>query len=228
MSGVAPETTTFLFADLAGFTALTEAHGDEQAADLVQEFASAVDELLSEHEAQRVKTIGDALMVRCADAGRAVRLGAAIAEQVGARDRFPGVRVGMNTGPATERDGDFFGAAVNVAARVTGLASAGEALLTEATKLEAGEQQEVRLFELGRKALRNVGDPVLLFRARGAASAAEPGLPIDPVCRMAVEPSRSAGTLHYEGTDYEFCSIECVRAFSADPARYVETDQEQG
>jgi class 3 adenylate cyclase len=33
---------TFLFADIAGFTALTEAHGDEQALQLVEEFASAV------------------------------------------------------------------------------------------------------------------------------------------------------------------------------------------
>jgi adenylate cyclase len=40
---------TFLFADLSGFTALTEAHGDEQAADLVGEFCVAVRQLLAAH-----------------------------------------------------------------------------------------------------------------------------------------------------------------------------------
>jgi class 3 adenylate cyclase len=49
-----------LFADLSGFTALTEARGDEQAADLVDGFCLAVRRLLVEHRAQEVKTIGDA------------------------------------------------------------------------------------------------------------------------------------------------------------------------
>lgn len=49
---------TFLFADLSGFTALTEAHGDEQAADLVGGFCVAVRRLLAAHQAQEVKTIG--------------------------------------------------------------------------------------------------------------------------------------------------------------------------
>jgi adenylate cyclase len=49
---------TFLFADLSGFTALTEAHGDEQAADLVGGFCLAVRQLLAAHQAQEVKTIG--------------------------------------------------------------------------------------------------------------------------------------------------------------------------
>ena len=53
-----PAVQTFLFADLSGFTALTEAHGDEQAADLVGGFCVAVRQLLDAHQAQEVKTIG--------------------------------------------------------------------------------------------------------------------------------------------------------------------------
>jgi adenylate cyclase len=49
---------TFLFADLSGFTALTKAHGDEQAPDLVGGFCVAVRRLLAEHQAHEVKTIG--------------------------------------------------------------------------------------------------------------------------------------------------------------------------
>jgi class 3 adenylate cyclase len=52
---------TILFADLAGYTALSEAHGDRQAADVVAEFSAAVHRLLSSHAAREVKTIGDAL-----------------------------------------------------------------------------------------------------------------------------------------------------------------------
>jgi adenylate cyclase len=76
---------TFLFADLAGFTALTEAMGDEEAADLAAGFCSAVRELFPARGAEEVKAIGDALMVRLDDAGEAVRLGSADRQ----RDRRP-------------------------------------------------------------------------------------------------------------------------------------------
>ena len=80
---------TFVFADLSGFTALTEAHGDEQAADLVGGFCVAVRQLLAAHQAQEVKTIGDALMLRSADAAAAIPLGLCIVHDVGAQHGFP-------------------------------------------------------------------------------------------------------------------------------------------
>src|SRR5829696_3803050 len=147
---------TFLFADLSGFTALTEAHGDEQAADLVAGFCVAVRGLLAAHQAQEVKSIGDALMLRTGDAGAAIRLGLCIVHDVGAQHGFPLVRVGMHTGPAVERDGDWFGATVNLAARVSAAAAGGEALLTAATRDAAGQLRGVELRERGHWAFRNV------------------------------------------------------------------------
>jgi adenylate cyclase len=67
---------TFAFADMAGFTALTEAHGDERAAELAADFAELVDGLLIEG-AEAVKTIGDAVMLRCDSAEDAIELGVA-------------------------------------------------------------------------------------------------------------------------------------------------------
>ena len=66
---------TFLFADIAGFTALTEAHGDEQAVRLVEEFAHAVQAELPRVDGEYVKTVGDALMLRVPEPAKAVRLG---------------------------------------------------------------------------------------------------------------------------------------------------------
>ena len=133
-----PAAQTFLFADLSGFTALTDAHGDEQAADLVGGFCVAVRQLLAEHQACEVKTSGDALMLRTADAAAAIRLGLGIVQDVGAQHGFPLVRVGMHTGSAVERDGDWFGTTVNLAARVSAAAAGGEALLTAATRTASG------------------------------------------------------------------------------------------
>jgi adenylate cyclase len=216
---------TFLFADLSGFTALTEAHGDEQAVDLVDGFCVAVRGLLAAHQAQEVKTIGDALMLRSADAAAAIRLGLCIVHDVGARHGFPLVRVGMHTGPAVERGGDWFGATVNLAARLSAAASGGDALLTATTRAAAGDVQGVELRERGRWTFRNVTEPVQVYAAirQGARSSA--GLPIDPVCRMAVDPWHSAGRLTHEGVEYCFCSLGCAAAFAQQPAKYTATDR---
>jgi adenylate cyclase len=211
---------TFLFADLAGFTALTEAHGDEEAADLAGEFFESVRDVLSEYGAEEVKTIGDAMLLRVPDPVQAVRLGLRIVDEVARQESFPVVRVGMHTGPATERAGDWFGAAVNIAARVSAAAGGSEVLLTAATSEAADELEGVELRRHGTERFKNVSDPVAIFRAQAETGAAEPGV-IDPVCRMAVDPDRSAGTLRHEGADYCFCSLECAEAFAAEPERFV-------
>jgi adenylate cyclase len=216
------ELHTFLFADLAGFTALTEAHGDEQAADLVAEFSEAVRELLTEYKAEQVKTIGDAVMMRAEDAEHAIMLALHVVNDIGARHGFPIIRTGMHTGPAVERSGDWFGATVNVAARVSGAASGGEVLLTEATKQLAVDLQGVDLHERARQGFKNVSAPLKLYSATWQSQRTAAGLAIDPVCRMAVDPRNSAGTLTHNGVDYQFCSLHCAGTFATDPVPYVE------
>jgi adenylate cyclase len=212
---------TFLFADLAGFTALTEAMGDEDAAGLVGEFSEAVRALLPEHAADVIKLIGDALLIRADRADRAVELGLRIIEEVGGRHYFPAVRVGMHTGPAVERGGDWFGHTVNVAARVSAEASGGDVLVTDATRQAAGRIDGVDLRERGKRELKNVAEPLLLFAAVREGGPATRDLPIDPVCRMAVDPAHAAGRLRYEGAEYHFCSLECASRFAARPESYV-------
>jgi adenylate cyclase len=214
--------STFLFADLAGFTALTEVHGDEQAADLAGEFFELVRASLNEHEAEEVKTIGDAILVRVPAASEALRLGLRITQEVAQRERFPVVRIGMHTGTATERAGDWFGASLNIAARVSAAASAGEVLLTEETQKAAGELEGIQLRRREVERLRNVSKPVAVYQALAIGPGEVASGPIDPVCRMAVDPGRSAGRLRYDGVEYCFCSLECARAFAAEPQRFVD------
>ena len=213
---------TFLFADMAGFTALTEEMGDEEAVEVAEGFFAGAREVLADHGATEVKTIGDALMIECGDAAPAIQLGVWLAVEIGVRHRYPSVRVGMHTGTAVRRGEDWFGATVNLAARVSGAAAGGEVLLTDATREAAGSIGGVELIEHGRHELRNVGDPVSLFRAVPVGTGREVDeLPIDPVCRMAVDPDDAAGTLRHEGRTFHFCSMKCVRAFAKDPERYL-------
>src|SRR4051794_30632007 len=118
--------STFLLADLAGFTALTEAHGDTEAAAVADGFLRAVRQLLPAYDGEEVKSIGDAVLVRLPDAGVAVHLAARLVGDFGARHRGLDVRVGIHTGTAVRRGDDWFGAAVNLASRVADLAGPGE------------------------------------------------------------------------------------------------------
>ncbi len=212
---------TFLFADLAGYTALTEAHGDEDAADLVAGFCRDVRDLLPEHGAEEVKALGDALMLRVRAPDQAVELGLRVVGELGARSGFPVVRVGMHTGPAVERQGDWFGATVNLAARVSALSAGGEVLITDAVREAAGALLGVQLRSRGVEQLRNVREPVQLYLAlrEGAVDPTAPN--IDPVCRMAVDPEGSAGSLVFAGVRHHFCSLACARAFAKSPGTYV-------
>jgi adenylate cyclase len=211
---------TFLFADIAGFTALTEAHGDEEAATLISDFCAAVRAELPVGGAH-LKTIGDALMLRIPEAGPAILLGLRIADGLMPDHGSPAVSVGLHHGPAVKRDGDFFGATVNLAARVAAIAAGGEVLLTAHTAALAPELEGVFYESRGRQVLRNVREPVELFAAIGMGDSTQGRLPLDPVCRMAVDPDRAAGRLMYEGKAYFFCTLACAGEFASQPERFV-------
>ena len=211
---------TFVFADIAGFTALTEAHGDEQAAALVADFCRAVSAELPASGGTQVKTIGDALMLSIPDPAAAVLLGLRITHELMLGHGAPAVRVGMHHGTAIEQDGDYFGAAVNLAARVSAEAGGGEVLLTGPTAALASQVEGVLYEPRGRRGLRNVRDPVELFAAVRAGESQHGTLPCDPVCRMAVDPERAAGRLVFEDRTYFFCTLACAGEFARQPERF--------
>jgi adenylate cyclase len=215
-----PESGTFLFADIAGYTALTEAHGDADAAELAATFSLAISEIAAAGGAEVIKTIGDAVMVRHPVPSEAVTLGLAAAHEVMPGHGFPAVRVGMHHGPAIAREGDWFGATVNLAARVAAMAAGGEVLVTGAVRRSAGRLEAVEFESRGEQRLRNVAVPVPLFAAVRDNRSIE-ARHLDPVCRMLVAEGREAGSFRHCGTLYRFCSLECGRRFLQDPDAYA-------
>ena len=146
---------TFLFADLVGFTELTSEQGDDEAAELAICFHRRVSELARELGCHVVKAIGDAVMVRSENGEAAVQLASRILGLARA-EALPPVRVGLDTGPAVERNGDWFGATVNTASRVTAAAGAGELLMTERTRNAAAGAGGLELIARGRHPLKGL------------------------------------------------------------------------
>jgi class 3 adenylate cyclase/YHS domain-containing protein len=211
---------TFVFADIAGYTALTEAHGDADAAELAATFCREISEVARASGGEVIKTIGDAVMVRHRDPAQAVLLGLTAAHDVMAGHGFPAVRVGMHHGTAIEREGDWFGATVNLAARVAAVAAGGEVLVTNTVRDAAEQLEGVEFESRGHHRMRNVALPVPLFAALPDARSNEEHH-TDPVCRMLVAEGREAGTLRHRDERYCFCSLDCARQFLRDPDAYT-------
>ena len=154
------EAHTFLFCDLVGFTALTAAEGDARAADVAIELCERTRPLLSEHRAEEIKSIGDAVMIRGEDPALGIRLGLRIVRDLEQVEGFPPVRVGVHTGPAVERNGDWFGTTVNVAARLCAAASGGQVLASDTSVQAAEGLGEVEFGEQHLHWLKNVTEPI--------------------------------------------------------------------
>lgn len=207
---------TFTFIDLAGFSALTETHGDEQAADLAQRFHGFARDALAPGD-RLVKSIGDAVMLSSPAAGAALGLVERVVARCLAAADFPVVRTGLHHGRAVRRGEDVFGAAVNLAARVAAHAAGGQTLVTEKVA-EAARERGLGTTELGRHRFRNISEPVAVFEVR--IPSMDQDRVIDPVCRMSISPTSAAGRLHFAGTDWWFCSLECAGRFSREPEHY--------
>jgi adenylate cyclase len=216
---VSHEPNTSLFADLAGYTALTEVHGDERAADLVAAFVAHGRRLLERCDGEEIKVIGDELMARVKDPGAAIEFAVELRDYAMRRHEHLAVRIGLHHGPAIRRGDDWFGSTVNVAARVAALARPGEVLLTFETAQAAGEMDAVTFINRREKRLRNVRRPIQLVTAAAESEVSE--LVRDPVCHMLIEPGLAAERISRDGIEYWFCSWDCREAFEADPDAYV-------
>ncbi|MBI4637590.1 MAG: YHS domain-containing protein [Candidatus Rokubacteria bacterium] len=220
MSEVPEAEVVFVVADLAGYTALTEAHGSKQAASVVTRYVELAQEAL-EPGTRLVERAGDELLIVADDAARALRVAARLRDAVEREPLFPTVRVGIHAGRALEQDGRYFGTPLNVAARVAAHARGGQILCTEEVRRLAGEPDDVEYRPVGPVRFKNVTDPIVIVEVVAGRRAGEPTA-VDPVCRMLVRPETAPARLPFAGRTYHFCSFECARAFAERPEAYAE------
>ena len=158
-----------LFADVSGSTKLYETAGDAVAHAAIEKCVNIMRDKTLNAKGRVIKTIGDEVMSafptadQAADA--AIEMQSAIAELPPVGNTQIGIRVGFNHGPVVERDGDVFGDAVNLAARLAGVATKGQIITARDTvvlmspMLKAatraittiqvkGKAQEIQVYEL--------------------------------------------------------------------------------
>jgi adenylate cyclase len=138
---------------------------------VLDRFESLTGDVVTEGRGQVVKTIGDEVLFVCDSATVAADIALELTARAGAEEKLPQVRTGLAHGAVLSRFGDVYGAAVNVAARLTAVARPDTVLVNTAF---AGELADMAAYEL--KLLRPVSvrgysrlRPVLLRSARSVS-----------------------------------------------------------
>jgi adenylate cyclase len=147
------------FADLAGYTRLTEEAGEEEAVDIIERFVEAVQDTLPD-DARVIKTIGDEVMIVGSDAAALLDWAVGF-QQLQAERPLP--RIGIHQGLTLYRDGDYYGRAVNLAARVGARAAGGEVLVTRPLVDAGGDHLEFE--RIGEVKLKGFSESTELFLA---------------------------------------------------------------
>lgn len=194
---MASRALAILFADVSGSTSLYEKLGDRDALAAVESVLDVLRHAVGEAQGRVVKTIGDEIMAAFPTAGAAAQAAAEMQLRVADLPAFGetrlAVRIGFHLGPALEEEGDVFGDTVNTAARMAGLAKAGQIITSAATvgalpapvrestrDLDSlavkGKQDEIRIYEI---LWQDDAELTLLATRHDAAATGEPTLRLE-------------------------------------------------
>lgn len=177
----------FLIADLAGYTALTEAMGDMEAATVIARYVELAHDVLRPGT-RLVERVGDELLIVGDEVPSTLRTARDLHAAVECEPLFPEVRAGLHAGRVLDYDGKYIGAALNLTARVTSYATPGQILCTEAVATQAEGLGDIKCRDVG-------ADPLQKHRRTrsGLQSHRRPWLRPDDCRRSHLPGARHAG-----------------------------------
>jgi adenylate cyclase len=132
--GLAPGQSPVLvvgFADMVGFTLLSQHLSDEELAAVVRRFEEISHDIVTGLRGRVVKMIGDEVMFVVDDVADAARIGLGLADAYADDELLSDVRVGLACGPVLLRDGDYFGSTVNLAHRIVNIGNPGTVIMSD-------------------------------------------------------------------------------------------------
>jgi class 3 adenylate cyclase len=168
-SDLPAHTRGFLFADLRGYSAFTERHGDQAARKLLTGYRQSVRGVIGKFDGAEIRTEGDSFYVVFDSVSQAVRAGLAILAAVAepsadaAAHRVP-VGIGIHAGEAEDSAEGIVSSAVNVAARICAQAEPGELLVSDTVRALTRGYLEVSFLPRGRRRLKGIAEPLALYR----------------------------------------------------------------
>jgi adenylate cyclase len=153
----ATRTVVVGFADLVGFTAISQQLNEHELAAMVDRFEALAYEHIPERGGRVVKMIGDEVMFSVESAAAAAEMALALVEAFASDPALPDVRAGLALGPTLSWEGDLFGNTVNLASRLVNLARPGTVLISDELGYELEAQGIFELRHLRPLSLKGIG-----------------------------------------------------------------------
>ncbi len=153
------------FVDLVGYTAISQELDGHELAELVARFESVTYDTVARLGARLVKTIGDEVMFVAEDPEIALRVAHALTERTGVDDVLPPARAGLAFGPALAREGDYYGAVVNLAHRLVEIARPSSAVVSAEFAGALSSRDAFSFHRLRSRRIRGIGR-VEIYAAR--------------------------------------------------------------
>ena len=196
-----------MVADLSGFTAMSEIHGDAMAAAVGADLLDLV-----RHDATTrllTKGLGDGVLVVDHDARMLAGLAFQLVHAVGTTPARPRIRVALHHGRVMARSGDAFGRSINLVSRLVDVVPEGRAVATQAFVDAAGPMSDVETRRQETVMLRDIASPIVIHhldRCRDDHLSL-----VDPVCRMTLDP-QDPTLVRVRTADgaAAFCSEDCA------------------
>src|SRR6516225_6676462 len=188
-----------LAADVASYSRLMGADESGTLQALKSIRAELIDPTIAAHSGRLVKTTGDGLLVEFSSVIDALRCATEVQTSMAERnasvpaDKRIEFRIGVHQGDVVIEDDDIFGDAVNIAARLEGLAEPGGICVSASVRGDAAGKLDLAFEDMGQQQLKNIARPVRVYRVRvdrvgEAIVATQPSLALPDKPSIAVLP----------------------------------------
>lgn len=168
-AGTDPDHRVVGFADLVGFTALSQQISAHDLAAVVDRFEAIAYDTVNRLGGRVVKMIGDEVMFSVPDEASAVAIALSLSQTYRDDDELSDVRVGLAAGPVLQREADLYGPVVNRASRIVNIAFPGTVVCSDEIRESLADDESVRWKSIGSRKLKDIGK-VALHVARRAES----------------------------------------------------------
>jgi class 3 adenylate cyclase len=218
MPGYHYKIVSFLIADLAGYTSLTETHGDVSAMESVNKYVKLIKQCLRK-DTKLIERVGDEVLILSNNIESLLQVSQDLVERVENEPKFPTIHVGLNSGKVVENEGHYYGSTLNLTSRIASYSRGGQILCSKSVVNALKDKEEYNFLKLGNVRFKNVSKLVEVFefiRKTGVRK-----FSIDPVCKMQIDAQDPPAKLPYNDSVYYFCSFRCAKIFVNQPEDFI-------
>ena len=198
-----------LIADLSGYTALTETHGPDTAADMIDKFLSIVENCLTGDCALHQR-VGDEVLIVSQSPDHLLTTAVMLMQKCAAEHHFLQLHGGLHYGNLLKRNDHYFGSPLNLTSRIASKASKGSFWCSQDFRNELSNASHLTFSSKGKHQFKNVSGEMEIFEINVEDSTT---FDIDPVCRMVIQ-KRENAIPHPTQKNIYFCSEDCLYIYS--------------